>query len=99
MASKRLKPAEVFPPGEYLRDELEVRGWTQGQFAKIIGRPLQTVNGIINGKTAITAQTAKEIATAFGTSAELWINLQGSYDLFREPDADPAIHERAEQVA
>ncbi len=57
------------------------------------------MNGIINGKTAITAQTAKEIATAFGTSAELWMNLQGSYDLFREPDADPAIHERAEQAA
>jgi HTH-type transcriptional regulator / antitoxin HigA len=98
MKSKYLKPAEVFPPGDYLRDELEARGWTQRQFAKIIGRPLQTVNGIINGKVAVTATTAKEIAEAFGTSAELWMNLQGSYDLFRAPDADRAIHERAVQV-
>ncbi len=90
-----LKPAEVFPPGEYLRDELEARGWTQTRFARIIGRPLQTVNGIINGKIRITAQTAKEIAAAFETSAELWMNLQKSYDLFMTPDADPAIHERA----
>jgi HTH-type transcriptional regulator/antitoxin HigA len=99
MATKHLKPAEVFPPGEYLRDELAERGWTQIKFARIIGRPLQTVNGIINGKIRITAQTAKEIAAAFETSAELWMNLQKSYDLFTAPDADPAIHKRAAQVA
>jgi HTH-type transcriptional regulator / antitoxin HigA len=99
MARKHIKPAEAFPPGEYLRDELEARGWTQTQFARIIGRPLQVVNGIVNGKTAITAQTAKEIAAAFGTSADLWMNLQGSYDLFVEPDVDPAIHKRASRVA
>ncbi|MGA2440066.1 MAG: HigA family addiction module antitoxin [Tepidisphaeraceae bacterium] len=99
MTPKHRKPAEVFPPGEYLREELEARGWTQSQFAKIIGRPLQTVNGIINGKVAVTAQTAKEIAAAFETSADLWMNLQGSYELFIAPDADPAIHKRAEQVA
>ena len=56
-------------------------------------------NGIINGKIRITAQTAKEIAAAFETSAELWMNLQKSYDLFTAPDADPAIHKRAAQVA
>jgi HTH-type transcriptional regulator/antitoxin HigA len=99
MAAKHLKPAEVFPPGEYLRDELATRGWTQAQFAKIIARPLQVVNGIINGKTAVTAQTAKQIAAALETSAELWINLQGSYDLFTEPEADPAIRRRAQHAA
>ena len=99
MPSKHLKPAQVFPPGEYLRDELAARGWTQAQFARIISRPLQVVNGIINGKNSITAQTAKEIAAALGTSADLWMNLQGSYDLFNEPDADPAIRKRAERAA
>ncbi len=29
---KTYKPAEVFSPGEFLRDELEARGWTQGDF-------------------------------------------------------------------
>ena len=99
MPSQKLKPAEVFPPGEYLRDELEARGWTQKQFARIISRPLQTVNGIINGKVAVTAQTAKEFAAAFGTTADLWMNLQSSYALFIEPDADPMIHKRATRVA
>jgi HTH-type transcriptional regulator/antitoxin HigA len=60
---------------------------------------LQVVNGIINGKTAITAQTAKEIAAALGTSTDLWMNLQGAYDLFIQPDADPAIRKRAQRVA
>ncbi len=71
-------PAEVFPPGEFIRDELEARGWTQEEFADILGRPLQTVNQIINGKKEITAETARAIAEAFGTSAELWLNLQSA---------------------
>jgi HTH-type transcriptional regulator / antitoxin HigA len=99
MARKHPKAAEAFAPGEYLRDEIKSRGWTQTQFASIIGRPLQTVNGIINGKVAVTAQTAKEIAAALGTSADLWMNLQGAYDLSIAPDPDPAILERAAKVA
>ena len=55
MSGHTFTPAEVFHPGEYLRDELEARGWTQTQFAKIVGQPVQLVNGIINGKTAVTA--------------------------------------------
>jgi HTH-type transcriptional regulator/antitoxin HigA len=99
MAYKRIHPAEVFPPGEYLRDELEARGWTQTQFAGIIGRPLQTVNGIINGKVSITAQTAKEISAAFGSSAEMWLNMQSGYDLFRTKVDTAQIAKRAAAVA
>jgi HTH-type transcriptional regulator/antitoxin HigA len=99
MPAKHLEPAEVFAPGEYLRDELKARGWTQTRFAEIIGRPVQVVNGIINAKVAITAQTAKQIAAALGTSAALWMNLQASYSLFVEPDVDPAIHRRAKRAA
>jgi HTH-type transcriptional regulator/antitoxin HigA len=42
--AKEFKPAEVFTPGGFIRDELEARGWTQAKFAEIIGRPLQNVN-------------------------------------------------------
>ena len=34
-------PAEVFPPGEFVREELEARGWTQTDLAAILGRPLR----------------------------------------------------------
>jgi HTH-type transcriptional regulator/antitoxin HigA len=79
MPSTTYTPAEVFPAGDYLRDELEERGWTVTEFAEIIGRPLQAVSEILNGKKEITTDTAIEFADALGTSPELWLNLQTNY--------------------
>jgi HTH-type transcriptional regulator/antitoxin HigA len=96
---KPIKPAEVFPPGDYIREELKERGWTQGDFARVLGRPLQTVNEIINHRKRITAETAKAIGLALGTGPEVWINLQSYYDLHSTPDADPRIERRAAAMA
>ena len=74
-------PAEVFPPGEYLRDELQERGWTVTEFAEIIGRPIQAVSEILNAKKDITPETAISFSSALGTTAELWLNLQTTYKL------------------
>jgi HTH-type transcriptional regulator/antitoxin HigA len=74
-------PAEVFPAGEYLRDELEERGWTVREFAEIIDRPIQAVSEILNGKKEITTETACAFADALGTSPDLWLNLQTNYRL------------------
>src|SRR4051794_21983099 len=82
-------PAEVFSPGDYLRDELEARGWTQVEFAEIIGRPVRLVNEIIAGKRGITPATAKELAAALATSAQMWMNLDAAYQLYRD-DAPPS---------
>lgn len=76
-------PAEVFPPGEFLRDELDERNWTQTEFAEIIGRPTRLVNEIIAGKRAITPETAREFSAALNTSAQFWMNLETSYRLSR----------------
>jgi HTH-type transcriptional regulator/antitoxin HigA len=76
-----ITPAEVFPPGEYLRDELEAREWTVTEFADIIGRPLQAVSEILNNRKEITPETAAELAAALGTSPEFWLNLQNAYQL------------------
>ena len=82
---KKLKcPAEVFPPGEFVREELAARGWTQATLAAVINRPIQVVNMIIRGKKRITARTAHELAAAFGASPELWMNLQSAWDLHCE---------------
>ena len=87
--------AQVFPPGDFIREELEARGWSQGDLAEIIGRPLQTVNAIINGKKAVTPRTAVELAAAFGTTPRFWVNLEATYRLALAGDPDPAIAERA----
>jgi HTH-type transcriptional regulator / antitoxin HigA len=75
--------AEVFPPGEFLNDELEARGWTQSEFAEIIRRPVKAVNEIIMGKKGVTIETARELAAALGTSPQYWLNLQTAYDLWK----------------
>src|SRR5882724_10423873 len=84
-------PAEVFPPGEFLADELEARGWTQTEFAEIIGRPQKLVNDIANGKRSVTPETAAHFAAAFGTSAQFWMNLETSWQLSKVPPRDDSI--------
>lgn len=74
-------PAEVFPVGEYLRDELSEREWTVTEFAEIIGQPIPVVSEILNGGKEITAETAAAISQAFGTTPELWLNLQSAHRL------------------
>lgn len=98
-AMKDFRPAEAFPPGEYLRDELEARGWTQTQFARIVGRPAQLVNEIINGRKRITERTALELAAALGTSARVWLNLENSYRLWKAKGPNPAIAKRADRAS
>ena len=77
-------PAEVFSPGEYLRDELEERGWSVTEFAEIAGQAVQMVSEILNAKKAITPETARSFSEALGTGAELWLNLQTAYELGSE---------------
>lgn len=83
-------PAEVFPPGSYLNEEIEARDWTQAEFAEIIGKPAAHVNQIILGKRAISPETARAIAAALGTSPELWLNLEAAHQLYNRTPAAPA---------
>ena len=82
------KNPEAFAPGEYISEELEARGWSQLDLAEILGRPPQAVNEVIKGKRAITPDTARGLAEAFGTSAQVWLNLQSAYDLARLDQTD-----------
>jgi HTH-type transcriptional regulator/antitoxin HigA len=91
-------PAEIFPPGQFIREELEARHWTQTDLARVLDRPLQVVNEIVRGRKRITAETAKELAAAFGTSAELWLNLEAAYRLAHAKDPDPTIARRAKAL-
>jgi HTH-type transcriptional regulator / antitoxin HigA len=75
------RPARLVIPGDIIRRELEARGWQQKDLAEIMGRPEQTISEIVNGKKQITPETARELACAFGTSAELWMNLETTYRL------------------
>jgi HTH-type transcriptional regulator / antitoxin HigA len=89
--------AEIFPPGEFIREELEVRGWTQGDLAQIMDRPLRLINELVAGKKQITPETARGLSKAFGDGDPLyWMNLDAAYRLRQlEPDEDTAVDRRA----
>lgn len=88
-------PAEVFPPGEFILDELEERGWTQTNLAEITGRPDSAISSIIAGKKALTEEIAVELGSAFGTSPEFWLNLENAYRLSKVDVETAAIEHRA----
>ena len=73
--------AEVFAPGDFLREEIEARGWSQVELAEILGRPAKVVSEIISGKKAITPETAIQLGEALGTGPELWMNLESQFQL------------------
>lgn len=89
-------PAEVFSPGELIRDEIEARGWSQIELAEVLGRPGRLVSELIAGKRAITPETAKGLGEAFGTGAQFWMNMESSYQLSRvKGDSSNAVSRRA----
>jgi HTH-type transcriptional regulator / antitoxin HigA len=91
----RLAPAEVFPPGEVLQEELDARDWTQQDLAEIMGCSHRLVNEIVNAKRSITAETARGLGAALGTSSELWLNLEGAYRLRLTRSDDSEVRRRA----
>ena len=70
-------------PGEILLEEfLKPMGMTQLALAARIGVPVQRINTLVNGRRAVTADTAWKLAEAFKTSPQFWMNLQTNYDLW-----------------
>ena len=79
MKTRTLKPIH---PGEVLvEDFLKPLGLTQYRLANAIHVPPRRVNEIVLGKRGITADTALRLARYFGTSAEVWMNLQIRYEV------------------
>jgi HTH-type transcriptional regulator / antitoxin HigA len=80
-------PAEVFPVGEYLEEEMEERGWSSRDVAERMGGDVSVnecaVDLILNVSEMrglrLGKETAEGLARAFGTSAQFWTNLDNSY--------------------
>jgi addiction module HigA family antidote len=70
-------------PGEVLLEEFLVPlGMTQLTLAARMGVPVQRVNTLINGKRAVSADTAWKLAEVLSTSPQFWMTLQANYDLW-----------------
>ena len=57
-------------------------GKTQAELARELGKTPAAINEIVKGKRGVTAETALLFASAFGTTAEFWLNLQMTWDLW-----------------
>ena len=79
MAAKQLDPIH---PGEILyEDFMKPMGVSINALAREIAVPPNRISDIVNGKRAITADTALRLGKYFGVSPELWLGLQTDYDL------------------
>jgi HTH-type transcriptional regulator/antitoxin HigA len=95
---KMRKAAETFPPGDFIREELEARGWTRGDLARIIDRSERAVNELINGRRGVTPEIALALSAAFDTSPEFWMNLQNMHALAHAQTDTRAIEKRKRQL-
>ena len=68
-------------PGEILAEELEEIGVSPTELSRQVRVPANRFSQIINGKRAITGDTALRLAHWFGTSPQFWMNLQTLYDV------------------
>ena len=82
------KPAMAFAPGEYLLSEINARGMTAAEFCKKSGLDWDYIGKLLFAETRVTKYAARQIADVFGTSAELWLNLQKAYDNRKQEASD-----------
>jgi antitoxin HigA-1 len=77
--TKRLDP---IPPGEILLEEfMRPHGVSQNRLARDIDVNPARINDIVHGRSSITAPFALRLGKYFGTTPELWLNLQSDYEL------------------
>jgi addiction module HigA family antidote len=79
---RKPRQLDLIHPGEILLEEfLKPMGISINRLARDIDVPPGRVSAIVNGKRAITADSALRLGTYFGVSAETWVGLQADYDL------------------
>jgi len=80
MGAKKL--LDPITPGEILREDfMKILGISINQLARDLAVPPNRISEIVNGKRAITADTALRLQRYFGVEAQFWLNLQSEYDL------------------
>jgi antitoxin HigA-1 len=71
----------VVHPGRLLKREMTVRKLSANRLSLDIGVPSGRVTDILNGRRAITADTAVRLGLYFGNNAQFWLDLQSQYDI------------------
>lgn len=81
-------------PGRILARELEARNMSANALALKMRVPANRLTEIINGKRAISPETALRLGKALGTGGRLWLRLQSDFDYQEAQKAVGALIER-----
>jgi antitoxin HigA-1 len=86
-------------PGELLREDvLPASGITQTELARLMGVSRRTVNEIIQERRGVTADTAHRLARVFGTTPDVWVNMQSAVDIFDTMETNRKEYDRIEPL-
>ena len=98
---KDLKPFFNPAPSDFIKEQMEVRDWTQEDLADVLGLSIQTVNKLLKNKSSITVDVAKSLGKAFDQTPQYWLNLDNIYRLHLREDtlADDAVAIRSKLYA
>ena len=77
---KEYKDIVAFHPGYYIADIIDDMEISQNEFATRMGTTVETLSKLINGQANISNDLAKKLSVMLGTSVEVWLNLQNTYD-------------------
>lgn len=77
----KVKPYLNIGPGEFIKEEMEARNWTNEDLAQVLGLNPKTISELLNNKQRVTIDTAKVLSEAFGQSPQYWLNLDNNYRL------------------
>ncbi len=87
-------------PGRLLRRELRARGLSANRLALDIGVPSGRITDILNGRRAISADTAVRLGRYFGNNPQFWLDLQSQYEIaIVERDHGAEIDQRVRPAA
>lgn len=79
--AKRENISPAAHPGRLLKRELNVRGLSANRLALDIGVPSGRITDILNGRRAMSADTAVRLGRYFGNQPQFWLDLQSQYDI------------------
>ena len=89
-------PDWVSPPGDTIADLLDEKGWEQAALAERTGFSRKHINELIQGRAAISPDTAQRLATVLGSTIEFWLTREAHYRAtLQRRDAEQALDRQA----
>lgn len=77
-----LRAARKFGPGYFIREQLELREWTQEDLSSVTGLSIKHLNQILQDKIPVSIDLARILAEVFNNSPTYWVNLNTAYRLW-----------------